>query len=80
MSKYAKPQTYSNADWEMVQGYMRGRKNLPMERGNAAYKHGWLNGQDDYLGRPRDRANVLIRRANMIPGITPMAEIGVSLS
>jgi len=76
MPSYQKPECYTDADWEMVQGYMRGRSGLPMERASAAYKHGWLNGQDDLKGIPRDCANVLIRRANMIPGITPMQEIG----
>jgi hypothetical protein len=76
MTGYRKPECYTDADWEMVQGYMRGRSGLSMERTNAAYKHGWMNGQDDRIGRPRDRADVLIRRANMIPGITPIQPIG----
>ncbi|WP_110993102.1 hypothetical protein [Pseudomonas sichuanensis] len=78
MSSYRKPEIYTDADWDMVQGYMRGSSGLPMERSTAAYKHGWMNGRDDRSGMPRERANVLIRRANMIPGITPMNEIGVA--
>lgn len=35
---------------------------------SAAFKHGWLNGRDDRLGKPRDRADVLRRRARMIEG------------
>lgn len=76
MGQYKKPDTYTDADWDMVQGYMRGSSGLPMDRHTAAYKHGWLNGRDDLIGKPRDHVNVLIRRANMIPGITPMQEIG----
>lgn len=72
---YAKPESYTDADWEMVQGYMRGKDSLPPQRRNAAYMHGHRNGVSDAAGAPHERANVLIRRANMIPGITPMAPI-----
>ncbi|WP_372438246.1 hypothetical protein ACCM60_14215 [Pseudomonas chlororaphis subsp. aureofaciens] len=73
--KYTKPEIYSDADWEMVQGYMRGKDCLPPQRKNVAYMHGYMNGQSDASGIPRERAEVLRRRANMIPGITPMAKI-----
>lgn len=72
---YAKPDLYTYADWEMVQGYMRGRDCLPPQRSNAAYTHGYRNGQSDASGIPHERAEVLQRRANMIPGITPVALI-----
>lgn len=73
---YAKPESYTEADWEMVQGYMRGKDDLPPQHRSAAYMHGYRNGASDATGVPHERANVLIRRANMIPGITPMAPIG----
>ena len=72
---YAKPESYTDADWEMVQGYMRGKDGLPPQRRNAAYMHGYRNGVSDATGVPHERANVLIRRVNMIPGITPMTPI-----
>lgn len=74
---YAKPESYTEADWEMVQGYMRGKDCLPPQRRNVAYMHGYMNGKSDASGIPHERCNVLIRRANMIPGITPMAPIDV---
>lgn len=73
---YAKPESYTEADWEMVQGYMRGKDDLPPQRRNVAYMHGYTNGKSDASGIPHERCNVLIRRANMIPGITPAAPIG----
>lgn len=79
MSEYRKPDLYSDADWEMVQGYMRGKDCLPPTRRNAAYMHGYRNGMADASGIPHERAEVLRRRANMIPGITTMNEIGASL-
>ncbi|PUB36585.1 hypothetical protein C8K66_10264 [Pseudomonas sp. GV105] len=72
---YAKPESYTDADWEMVQGYMRGKDCLPPQRRNVAYMHGYMNGKSDASGIPHERCNVLIRRANMIPGITPMEPI-----
>ena len=67
--KYKKPESYSDAEWRMVQGYMRGRDGLPPEQSGAAYMHGYKNGQDDINGAPRERAGVLRRRANMILGV-----------
>ena len=72
---YAKPESYTDADWEMVQGYMRGKDCLPPQRQNVAYMHGYMNGQSDASGIPHERAEVLQRRANMIPGITQVALI-----
>lgn len=68
--KYAKPDNYTDADWEMVQGYMRGHDLLPAERSGPAYMHGYRNGRSDATGVPHERAEVLRRRADMIPGIT----------
>lgn len=57
---------------EMVDGYMKGfgglTDTLPAcyEAKSAAWKHGWNNGRDDRLGKPRDPASVLRRRADMI--------------
>jgi hypothetical protein len=73
---YSKPDSYTDADWELVQGYLHGLRNLPKRSQTAAYKHGYENGVDDRTGRSRNKANVNIRRANMIPGITPMRTIG----
>lgn len=50
---------------DMVQGYLDGldddRVDLPGTFGNrsACYCHGWLNGRDDRLHRPRAPAAVL---------------------
>lgn len=74
---YPKPDSYTEADWQMVQGYMHGLRALPRKLSTAAYKHGYENGIDDRTHRRRNKANVSIRRANMIPGITPMKEIGL---
>lgn len=35
---------------------------------SAAYRHGWLNGRDDRVHKPRDKASVLRARAGMIIG------------
>lgn len=57
---------------EMVAGYMKGFGGLTAElpacheSKSSAWKHGWNNGRDDRLGSPRDRADVLRRRADMI--------------
>lgn len=72
---YAKPESYTDADWEVVQGYLRGKDELPAQRQSAAYMHGYRNGISDATGVLHERAEVLIRRANMIPGLTPMAPI-----
>lgn len=68
MAEYKKPESYSNAEWEMVQGYMRGSRGLPPERKGAAYTHGYRNGIADHTGIPAERADVLLRRAGMILG------------
>ncbi|MCT5287620.1 hypothetical protein ACM73N_27990 [Pseudomonas aeruginosa] len=75
MGKQKKPDNYSNADWEMVQGYMAGIDGLRAQRSTAAYMHGYRNGVSDRAGVPHERAEVLRRRAEMIPGITPREEI-----
>lgn len=71
MGKHKKPDNYSNTDWEMVQGYMAGIDGLRAQRSTAAYMHGYRNGVSDRTGVPHERAEVLRRRAEMIPGITP---------
>ncbi len=45
------------------------------QRSTAAYMHGYRNGVSDRTGVPHERAEVLRRRAEMIPGITPREEI-----
>lgn len=54
---------------EMVEGYIDGFGAEEMDfpdrltnRGEA-YKHGWLNGRDDRIGKPRASFSRLIRRA-----------------
>jgi hypothetical protein len=49
---------------EMVEGYMDGHKSdldeLPEGYNRSdSYKHGWRNGRDDRLGRPRASASAL---------------------
>ena len=57
---------------DMVLGYWSGRDSRSLEipqcylSKSAAYKHGWLNGRDDRVGIPRDKASVLRCRADMI--------------
>lgn len=56
---------------EMIEGYFDGfrdfRAELPkLNNYSPAYKHGWLNGRDDRISKPRDRADVLRKRAEMI--------------
>lgn len=58
---------------EMVQGYCDGKEDsrteLPEKHNfDVAYVHGWLNGRDDRIGKPREFASVLRARANMILG------------
>lgn len=59
---------------EMMAGYMdgldSGSHELPDCHTNksSAYRHGWLNGRDDRIHRPRDKASVLLNRASMIIG------------
>lgn len=64
---------YSYGEAEMVQGYWDGkddtRIDLPKHNNySPAYGHGWLNGRDDRLGKPRERASILRARAEMILG------------
>lgn len=56
---------------EMVRGYTDGRDDerldLPKQHNySPAYVHGWLNGHDDRIGKPREFASVLRARADMI--------------
>lgn len=59
---------------EMMAGYMdrldSGSKELPdcHKHKSAAYRHGWLNGRDDRIHKPREKASVLRARAGMIIG------------
>lgn len=59
---------------QMVKGYMDGMdwssfyEPASLEHKPPAYKHGFRNGMDDRKGQPRDTANVLRRRAEMIIG------------
>jgi hypothetical protein len=61
-----------SAEDEMVQGYMAGFgalvDRLPKhhEGKSAAWRHGWHNGRDDRLGKPREVAMVLRHRADLI--------------
>lgn len=57
---------------DMVDGYLAGfcsgSQRLPAchEARSAAFKHGWLNGRDDRISKPRERYSVLRNRADMI--------------
>lgn len=57
---------------EMVAGYRAGLNSnsdeLPecYQSQPVAWRHGWLNGRDDRIGHPRESADVLRRRAQMI--------------
>ncbi len=57
---------------DMVRGYLCGfRSSSEMmppchAHESAAFKHGWLNGRDDRVQNPRERAAVLRARAEMI--------------
>ena len=66
ITRMKKPDIYSDAEWRMVQGYWQGTRGLPPEQSGPAYMHGYNNGLDDMIGKPRDRASVLRARANMI--------------
>lgn len=51
-------------DSEIVEGYMDGFKSdaneLPsLTNRSDSYKHGWRNGRDDRLGKPRAAASTL---------------------
>lgn len=57
------------AEKQMVQGYLDGYAGESMPRkSTVAYRHGYRNGQDDLVGKPREAANTLRRRAAMILG------------
>lgn len=56
---------------EMVEGYADGfaSKDEELGQGNnrsESYKHGWLNGRDDRLGKPRASASVIRENAKAI--------------
>lgn len=70
MDLYKKPDSYTDADWDMVCGHMHGFRGVTAKRQTAAYKHGYKNGVSDRTGVPHERVDVLRRRAEMIPGIT----------
>lgn len=60
---------------EMIQGYWDGKDDARMElpkqnNYSPAYVHGWLNGRDDRIGKPREFASVLRARAAMILSAT----------
>jgi hypothetical protein len=56
---------------EMVEGYLAGLNSTfdkPPHKGiwTPAFTHGWLNGRDDRVSKPREIASVLRNRAEMI--------------
>lgn len=56
---------------EMIEGYSDGltdvRTDPPaMSNRSPAYWHGWLNGRDDRIGKPRSSAMSLRSRAAML--------------
>jgi hypothetical protein len=64
---------YYEKQADMIKGYLAGkddwRNNLPEGHNySPAYEHGWLNGRDDRIHKPRERASVLRARAEMILG------------
>lgn len=75
MTDFKKPECYSDADWQMVKGYMDGSSGNSPKSQSTAYQHGYRNGCSDRTGVPHERADVLRRRASMIPGITPQDEL-----
>lgn len=64
----------SQKEREMMAGYMdgldSGSEDLPdcHKHKSASYRHGWLNGRDDRIHKPREKASVLRARAGMIIG------------
>lgn len=62
---------------EMIEGYMAGIDWLSISEPSwlaghsVAYIHGFKNGMDDRQGKPREKADVLRRRAAMILGESP---------
>lgn len=62
------------SEQEMIEGYLSGkddtRLELPVNSNySPAYIHGWINGRDDRLNKPRASASVLRSRAEMILSI-----------
>ena len=56
---------------DVLEGYMDGfadsREDFPAQSNRSeAYRHGWLNGRDDRLGRPRAAAAALRSTARSI--------------
>lgn len=57
---------------DMIMGYRAGlnseNNEMPsiLKKESAAFKHGWLNGRDDRLNKPRDSAFVIGKRADII--------------
>jgi hypothetical protein len=57
---------------EMISGYFAGRDDTDIElpedrkRESVAWRHGWEDGRDDRIGKPRDRADVLKARTMML--------------
>ena len=57
--------THPRANDDMIDGYMDGfhddRAEFPSTLSNrgAAFRHGWENGRDDRVGKPRATARVL---------------------
>ncbi|WP_334147851.1 hypothetical protein [Hyphomicrobium sp.] len=60
---------------EIIEGYRDGyaddRDELPASLANRSesYRHGWLNGRDDRLGRPRASAEAIRQRAREVEKI-----------
>lgn len=60
-----------SSDDDMLVGYIDGfcddRTEFPEQSNRSpAYRHGWLNGRDDRVGKPRDTAENLGRQAERI--------------
>ena len=57
---------------DMVRGYLAGFNSgefdIPTchDMQSVAFRHGWMNGRDDRTGSPRDRAEVLRARVDLI--------------
>jgi len=60
----------------LIEGYLKGRNSSSLELPTcydskpSAFKHGWLNGRDDRIGVPRDKASVLRARYELIENNT----------
>jgi hypothetical protein len=62
---------FTQAERDMMEGYWDGRDDERIEfpeqsNRSPAYRHGWLNGRDDRLHKPRDTAENLRRQADLI--------------